>query len=104
MKIAQQVAPDRAIRTPRKLPKPLLLAVARALVLPARILHRPPLIRPDIIQLYGDAPHLRADTSRTERELGLDVIPSAQTIRDTIAYELSRERESAPTAVAAGTR
>ena len=103
VKIAQQVAPNRAIRTPRKLPKPLLLATARASVLPARIMHRPPPMRPDIVQLYGHAPHLRADTSRTEQELGLHVIPSEQTIRDTIAYELNRERRSAPTAVAAGT-
>jgi dihydroflavonol-4-reductase len=104
VKIAQQVAPQRAIRTPRKLPKPVLLAIARASVLASRILHRPPLMRPDIVKLYGNAPHLRADTSRTERELGLHVIPSEQTIRDTIAYELSREHEPAPTAVAAGTR
>ncbi|MFD4508092.1 NAD-dependent epimerase/dehydratase family protein [Streptomyces sp. NPDC058457] len=86
VKTAQQMFPELGLKTPRTLSPAVLKPMARAATWVSRLTRRPPLMRPEIIQIYAGAPHLRADTASTTRDLGLQPIDNEQTVRDSFRW------------------
>lgn len=84
--IAQQMYPELGIKTPRQLPLGALKVIARVTSRIARLTRRPPALRPEIVNLYGGASHLRADTRRTRAELGLTLMSNEKSVRDSFTW------------------
>jgi dihydroflavonol-4-reductase len=98
--IAQEMFPELHLKTPGKLPRSALLALATVTSGVAKLLHRPPMMRSDIIRLYGGASHLRIDAANTKRDLALTLIDNEQTVRDSFRY--TREWVASQTAIQGG--
>ncbi|MFC8520337.1 NAD-dependent epimerase/dehydratase family protein [Streptomyces sp. NPDC057257] len=86
VKIDQQMYPELRLKTPRALSPTVLRPIARASTWVSKLTRSAPMMRPDIVKLYAGASHLRADTTSTTRDLGLQPISNDQTIRDSFRW------------------
>ena len=70
----------------RRLPLPLLYAVAAGTELLARVSHRPVLVRLEVVRLMAaERDRTRFDHSKSERELGIRFRPVEDTFKDDIS-------------------
>ncbi|MGI5458973.1 NAD-dependent epimerase/dehydratase family protein [Streptomyces sp. CA-249302] len=86
VRTAQEMYPELGLKSPRTLSPAVLKPIARASSWASRLTRRPPMMRPEIVRLYAGASHLRADTSATTRDLGLQPISNEQTVRDSFRW------------------
>lgn len=84
--IAQEMFPELGLKTPKRIPYRVLLGLAHLTSGIATLLGRQPRMNPDSIRLYGSGKPLGADTTKTKQDLGLEIIDSEQTMRDSLRY------------------